>query len=417
MTQATPPADQKPFQIDRLGRRGDGVATMPDGRRVLVPLTLPGEVVTGDIIDGRLPQPRIITPSPHRIRPPCPHYRACGGCQLMHADDDFVARWKTGVVDNALAAQGVSGRVSAMHTSPRHSRRRAVFSVRRTKKGALAGFHARASDVIIDLSDCLVTHPKIIAALPALRQMAQIGASRQGEISVTVSHSPAGLDIAVAGGKPATPELLASLAVIAQSQDWARLVWDDAPLTRRPPAQPFGAAQVVPPPAGFLQATPQGEATLLAGVQRAIHGASHILDLFAGCGTFSLPLAAQAQVHAVEGLAAPLAALDAGWRRASGLHRMTTEVRDLARRPLLCDELNRFDGIVIDPPRAGAEAQAHQIARSTVRRLAWVSCDPVTFARDSKILQNGGWEIDWIEAVDQFRWSAHIETVASFRRP
>lgn len=433
MTQATPPAPpqqtpqqttdaQTPLRIDRLGRRGDGVALTPQGARVLVPLTLPGEEVTGHITDGRMPAPRIVTPSPQRIRPACPHYRSCGGCQLMHGTDDFVAGWKAGVIDTALAAQGVriagqAARVAAVHGSPPRSRRRAVLSLKRTKKGALAGFHARASGVIVDLADCLVLHPRITATLPALRRMAVMAGSRQGEMSVTINHGPAGLDLAVSGGKPGTPDLLAALADLAREQDWARLVWGDTPLTRRPPVQVFGDAQVVPPPGAFLQATPQGEAALLDRVRRAIGNATRVVDLFAGCGTFSLPLAAQATVHAVEGLAAPLAALDAGWRQASGLHRVTTETRNLARRPLLPDELARFDAIVIDPPRTGAEAQARQIAASDLRRLAWVSCDPVSFARDSRILLDGGWQMDWVEAVDQFRWSAHIETVAAFRRP
>ena len=165
-----------------------------------------------------------------------------------------------------------------------------------------------------------------------------------------------------------------------------------------------------------MQATAQGEAALLAHVQDFTEGARNIVDLFAGCGTFSLPLAARASVHAVEGLAAPLAALDAGWRTAPGLNRVTTEIRDLARRPLLADELARFDAIVIDPPRAGAEAQAREIAASGVGRVAFVACDPVNFSRDAQILADGGFHLDRLVVVDQFRWSPHVEIVARFQR-
>ncbi|MDO5621787.1 MAG: class I SAM-dependent RNA methyltransferase [Paracoccus sp. (in: a-proteobacteria)] len=401
--------------IQRLGRRGDGVTDGPDGR-VLVPLTLPGEVIDRAIADGRIAAPRILTPSPQRVRPACPHYSACGGCQLQHASDDFVARWKAGVIETALAAQGITAQVATVQTSPERSRRRAVISVRRTKKGALAGFHARASDQVIDVSDCPVIRPRIQAALPALRAMAGIGASRQGELSVVVTDSAAGLDLSVRGGKPADAALLQDMAALAAEQDWARLVWGDTPLTRRPPAQVFGRAQVTPPPGAFLQATAEGEAALLAAVRHAVGDAARIVDLFAGCGTFTLPLAEQAEVHAVEGLPEPLAALDAGWRQTKGLRRVTTESRDLAKRPLMADELNHYDAIVIDPPRAGAEAQAREIAASQVPRVGFVSCDPVTFARDCRILTQGGYVLDQILAVDQFRWSAHVEIVASLRR-
>lgn len=291
-----------------------------------------------------------------------------------------------------------------------------MLSGRRTRKGALVGFHARASDVIVDLTDCHVLRPEITAALPVLRELVIAGASRTAEMTLTVIHGPAGLDVAAQGGKPIDAALFATLAAICEAGDLARLDWDGQPITRRPPALPMGAAQVVPPPGAFLQATAEGEAALLAAVQAATSGAGRILDLFAGIGTFSLPLAARAEVHAVEGLAAPLDALDAAWRATPGLRRITHEVRDLARRPLLADELRGFDAIVIDPPRAGAEAQSRQIAESAVQDVAAVACDPVTFARDARILAAGGYEIMRLGIVDQFRWTPHVEIAAHFRR-
>nr|WP_252733895.1 class I SAM-dependent RNA methyltransferase [Paracoccus marinaquae] len=403
------------WRIERLGRRGDGVALGPAGR-ALAPLTLPGEEIEGEAVDGRIANPRIVTPSPQRVKPACPHYRACGGCSLMHATEGFTTAWKRRVVEAALAAQGLEAPVQGVHVSPRRSRRRAVLSGRRTKKGALVGFHARASDVVVDLADCHVLRPQITAALPLLRRIVTAGASRSGELSLTVIHGPAGLDLAVTGGKPMQPALFQTLAELAEEGDLARLDWDGQTITRRPAALPMGRAQVVPPPGGFLQATAEGEAALLAAVRTITAGADRVADLFAGCGTFSLPLAEAAEIHAIEGLAAPLAALDAGWRGAAGLRRITTGIRDLARWPLLVDELTGFDAIVIDPPRSGAEAQCREIAASTVPRIAFVACDPVNFARDARILAHGGYRLTRLWVVDQFRWSPHVETVAEFLR-
>lgn len=403
------------WSVERLGRRGDGVAVDAQGLRALAALTLPGERIEGEAVEGRIATPRILTPSASRVRPPCPHYRACGGCSLMHGSDEFVTGWKVGVVTEALRAQGLPAPITEVHVSPPRSRRRAVLSGRRTKKGALLGFHARASEVIADLGDCMVLRPAIVAAFPLLRRIVVAGASRQAELTLTATETPAGLDLTVRGGKPMTPELLQTLAALADEGDLARLDWDGQPITRRPPALPMGRAQVVPPPGAFLQATAEGEAALVAAVRRIIGDAPRVLDLFSGVGTFSLPLSETAEVHAVEGLSAPLKALDSAWRHTPGLHRISTEVRDLARRPLQPDELD-YHAIVMDPPRAGAEAQAAQISRSKVPLLAWVSCDPVTFARDARILADNGYEISELIVVDQFRWSPHVETIAKIRR-
>ncbi|HHW34190.1 MAG TPA: class I SAM-dependent RNA methyltransferase, partial [Paracoccus solventivorans] len=317
------------WRIERLGRRGDGVAVAGEAR-ALAPLTLPGEEIEGEAEDGRIAAPRIVAPSAQRVAAVCPHYRACGGCALMHGSEDFVAGWKVGVVESALAAQGIAAPVALVHVSPPRSRRRAVLSGRRTKKGALLGFHRRFSEVVVDLADCMVLRPAILAALPELRRLVVIGGSRSAELALTVTETLAGLDVAVQGGKPMEAGLLAQLAALAREAGWARLVWGDEPLLLRPPELQFGVARVVLPPGGFLQATAEGEAALLAAVRAIVGDAARIADLFAGAGTFTLPLAERAEVHAVEGLSAPLAALDAGWRAAPGLRRVTTETRDLA---------------------------------------------------------------------------------------
>lgn len=398
-------------QITRLGHQGDGIAEGP----LFAPLTLPGEDVTGTPDGQTLRDIRIITPSLDRVTPPCRHFKSCGGCQLQHASEDFTVRWKRQVVEAALAAHGISAEIGPVLTSPPGSRRRATLAARRTKKGAMAGFHARGSDTIIEIPDCHLLHPDLMPALPLAGDLALDGTSRKAPLAVSVTLSLGGLDVAVRGGKPLDGPLRITLAGLAQKHDVARLAWDDEVIvTRRPPQQAFGPALVTPPPGAFLQATAEGEAALLAETESILQDASRIADLFAGCGTFALPLARRVPVHAVEGDRAMTEAFDAGWRHAQGLKPITTEARDLFRRPLLPDELARFDGAVIDPPRAGAEAQIAEIARARLPRLAYVSCNPVSFARDARHLLSQGYRIGPVRVVDQFRWSAHVELVAGF---
>ncbi|GKY86476.1 class I SAM-dependent RNA methyltransferase [Sinisalibacter aestuarii] len=399
--------------IERLGHQGDGIAPGP----VFAPRTLPGERVEGELDGNRIDRPRIVTPSPDRVRPPCRHYKSCGGCALQHASDDFVARWKMDVVQTALAAQGIDANLAEIETSPPRSRRRAVLSARRMKTGVLIGFHAPRSDALTAIPDCLLLHPDLIATFPAMEALVEAGGSRKGTVRIAVALSQTGPDVVVTGGKPLDPVLESTLAQIAGQTGLARLTWEDELVAMAvPPAQRFGAALVVPPSGAFLQATAEGEAALRREVLAGVGDARRVVDLFAGSGTFSLPFAGQAEVHAVEASAAMMAALDAGWRKAQGLKRVTTETRDLFRHPLMPDELDRFDAIVIDPPRAGAEAQTREIAASSATRIAAVSCNPVTFARDARILIEAGFTLERLMVVDQFRWSTHVELAAHFRR-
>ncbi|MDX1781657.1 MAG: class I SAM-dependent RNA methyltransferase [Thalassovita sp.] len=401
------------IKITRLGHQGDGIAEGP----VFAAMTLPGEVVRGTLEGNRLTDPRIVTPSPDRVAAPCRHYKSCGGCQLQHASDAFVADWKLDVVRQALAAQGLSAEFRPIVTSAPKTRRRASLSVRRTKKGAMAGFHARASDVIIQIPDCQLLHPDLMAAIPVAEKLATIGGSRKGELSVLVTLSETGLDIAVSGGKELDEPLRLALSAETETHKLARLAWDGEVIGQRePPVQRFGNALVSPPPGAFMQATPDGEAALLSAVREIVGNASQVADLFSGCGTFALPLAERAEVHAVEGEAEMVAALDLGWRRAEGLKKVSHEARDLFRRPLMPDELRKFDAVVIDPPRAGAEAQVKELTKSDVPTIAFVSCNPVTFARDARILTEKSYDLKWVQVVDQFRWSAHVELVACFWR-
>jgi 23S rRNA (uracil1939-C5)-methyltransferase len=403
--------------IDRLGHLGHGIASNPDTGPIFVPGALPGEVVDGTLDGDRLLDPKIVTPSPDRVKAPCRHARACGGCQLQHASDPFVAQWKQHVVETALAGQGLTATFLPLQTSPARSRRRATLSARRTKSGVLLGFHARASDTIAEIPDCQLLHPGILAAFPGLQALVQTGGSRTTELSLQVTTTRGGPDVTVTGGKPLDSDLRLHLARIVEAHSFSRLTWDGETVALRDrPAQSIGTATVTPPPGAFLQATAEGEAALLAAVKAALGPQKRIVDLFSGVGTFTLPLAAAAEVHAVEGDKAMIAALDLAARNTPNLHRISHEARDLFRRPLEPDELNRFTGAVIDPPRAGAEAQTAILAQSIIPVIAAVSCNPVTFARDAKTLLAGGYRLDWVQVVDQFRWSTHVELVARFSR-
>lgn len=396
--------------IESLTHLGMGRAS--DGQSLL-PRVLPGEEV--DVAqDGTV---RIVTPSTDRVAPPCRHFKSCGGCAMQHATDAFVADWKQDIVVKALAARGLSPAFRPIETSPAQSRRRAKLSGRRTKKGAMIGFHARASDTLVQVPDCQLLTPALIDSFPALEALTVLACSRKGEIDLTVTEAALGPDVLVGTEKELTPPMRVELAALANQFGLSRLVWNDEPVvTINPPAQVFGGVSVVPPPGAFLQATTQGEAALRSAVEEITQSAGRIVDLFAGSGTFALPLAKRAEVHAVEGEAAMLEALDRGWREGHELRRVTTETRDLFRRPLEADELRHFDAAVIDPPRAGAEAQIATLAASVVKTIAMVSCNPVTFARDAQTLVNAGFAMPWVQVVDQFRWSPHTEVVAGFTR-
>ena len=400
------------FTIKQLSIQGDGIADGPEGP-VYIPFTLPGEVVEGEVSGNRIPKPRIIEPSDNRVKAPCPHFKSCGGCSMQHASDSLLADWKTDVVRNALAAHDLESEFRPIITSPAQSRRRATFAAQRTKKGVLIGFHGRASDTVIAIPSCKLLHPDIMATMPAMEALTKIGASRKAGISISVTQSASGPDVSVEDAKEADGPMMVELGALVEQFKLARLSWNDEVVAiRSVPVQTFDGVSVSPPVGAFLQATEAGQISLTNTVIEAVGNASTIVDLFAGCGTFSLPLAKQATVLAVEGDAPLLDALDAAWRLGEGLKTITTHKRDLFRNPMLAEDLKKVDAIVIDPPRAGAKAQCEALSEATVSRIAFVSCNPVTFARDAKILVNAGYTIDWVQVVDQFRWSSHVELVA-----
>jgi 23S rRNA (uracil1939-C5)-methyltransferase len=401
------------IEITRLGHHGDGIAAGP----IFAAKTLPGEIVEGDITGDRVLSPSVITSSPDRVKPPCAHFKACGGCALQHASDDFVAEWKSDVVRTALSHQGIDVPISSVFTSPSQSRRRATFAGRRTKKGVLVGLHGRASGTLVPVPNCVLMTQKIMDGMPAFEALVQIGGSRRVEMAITVTDSDAGLDVSVVGGKELDMALRSDLAGVVREHEIIRLSWnDDEVVQETRPFLSFGRARLVPPPGAFLQATRHGEQSLIALMKEAVSGAERVVDLFAGCGTFALPMAEFAEVHAVEGEQGMLNSLSEAWKTAHGLKPVTVATRDLFRQPLLPEELKKFDAAIIDPPRAGALAQTGELAKSNLKSIGFVSCNPVTFGRDAKTLVEAGFTIDWLHVVDQFRWSPHVEIAAKFSR-
>ncbi|MGV6840341.1 MAG: class I SAM-dependent RNA methyltransferase [Planktomarina sp.] len=400
------------FEILRLGLGGDGIAEGP----LYAARTLPGEVITGDVEGDRIQNPRIQTPSAARIKSLCPAYNRCGGCALHHASDAFVSDWKSAAVLNALAARGITATVRHMHTSPENSRRRAKLTGKRTKKGAVVGFHAPRSDVLQNIDGCKTLCPEIIEMIPKLADFTTQFASRRGSLEFWILSTQTGIDLAVTGFEPTAQDEI-NLAAWSAGAGVARLcVGDDFSLTDRKPVLTFGHAKVTPPPKGFTQATLHGEQALQNAVKEATTGAKSAIDLFCGCGTFGLAVADQMTVTGFEGDPDLITAFNDAVRYTQGIKKAEGYVRDLFRNPLLAEDLTGLDVVIIDPPRAGAEAQMVHIAQSQINRVAMVSCNPITFARDAETLTKAGFELNWLDVVDQFRWSTHIEAVAYFSR-
>ena len=397
--------------IGRLGHLGDGLAGGP----IFVDRALPGEVVSGKLVGDRLENVRIIQSSSHRIAASCEAFKRCGGCSLHHAHPDFVADWKQTVVVRALAAQGLMVEIRAIHTSPENSRRRAKLSGRRTKRGATVGFFGKASNIIQAIEPCKVLAPEILAIIPALQQFTVQFGSRKGQLGFWVLLTDTGIDVSVEGMEHQLKMDLGLFAAWAGSNGIARLsVGDEIICQHQAPQLTFGKVKVLTPSRAFTQATLQGEKALQDAVGLALSGADKVIDLFSGAGTLSLPLVGAATLDCMESDKGLLDALAHGVRHTQGIKVVTTSVRDLYRNPVDHTDLIKFNGAIIDPPRAGAEKQVQQLAQSSVPDIVMVSCNPVSFARDANILCAGGYVLKWVEVVDQFRWSPHIEIAAHF---
>ena len=432
---------QLELTVGRLGGRGDGIAApgpdLPE-RPIFVPYALPGERVrvklTGEHAGGlKAELLELIEAGPGRVEAPCPHFGLCGGCSLQHLEAARYLGWKQSLVGGALARRGFDLArdgiaVGPLRRSPANSRRRAALELARRRGAVWLGLHERQSHALVDLSTCLLLRPSLPALFEPLRALgaALLGPGERARLELC--ETDGGLDLLWRGAAAPEREARERLSAFAEAQDLARLSW--APIgrgeatpepivIRRVPQVVFSGVSVAPPPGGFLQPSAAGEAVLVAEVARFLgETVGSLADLYAGCGTFSFALAAMPgrRVHAVEGDLASSEALGAAARAAGLADRVTVERRDLAQRPLLAEELAGFEALVFDPPRMGARAQAATIAESALRRVVAVSCNPNSFARDARILADGGFRLIEITPVDQFPWSGHLELVALFER-
>lgn len=414
------PARRARARIEEIGAGGDGVALV-DGARIFVPLTAPGDLADIEFRGERGAFVNLVEKGPDRIAPPCRHYGACGGCSLQHVNRDFYRGWKRQRVVDALAREGLADApVGELIETPAASRRRAAFAVRKLRDKVLLGFNGRRSSMIEEVDDCLILHPGLARRLPALRSLA--AKIDGGEFDFAATLCDNGLDVDVSG-KAKEPQGAALSALIAamRAAGAVRLSLNgEIVALLAPPIINLGGVQMTPPPGGFLQASREGEAALVDLVESGARGAKKIVDLFSGCGTFSLPLAREATVFAIDGERASIDALLKAAAAAQGagvrINPVKAEMRDLFERPMTAKELKSFDAIVFDPPRAGAKAQAAEIAASSIPLVIGVSCNPATFARDAAILAAGGYALTQTTPVDQFVYSQHVELVGLFRR-
>ena len=402
--------------IDELGAQGDGIAHTPAGP-VYIPFVLPGEVVIAQVEKQRGTLLSVERPSPLRVEPVSPHFGVCGGCSVQHLASSAYAEWKREKVVRALQSRGIRTKVEPLISCPPASRRRVTFTARVTGGRTLLGFNAAQSHRIVEIEECPVAVPQIIAALPDLRSLAGLVATGSKAFHLTVTATRTGLDIAADDSGRLGEQKRRQAVAFVLAKGFARLsVGGEVLVEREKPIVLFGDVPVAVPPGGFLQATEQAEQAMAGLVTAHLRGAKHVADLFAGSGTFGLRLARDSRVHAVEGDAAAISALEQAAKRTQGLKPVTVGRRDLFNRPLLAKELDGFEGLIFDPPRAGAEAQCRQIARSAVGRVAAVSCNPGTLARDLAILLEGGYRVMSVTPIDQFLWSPHVEVVALLER-
>lgn len=406
------------LHIERLGARGEGLSHGPQGP-IFTPYALPGEEVLAEVDGERGKLVEVLTPSPDRIAAICPYFTHCGGCAVQTLSPSAYAEWKRGLVVDALRNAGVEAQVDPLARGWGEGRRRVTFHARNDQRGnPHLGFMQARSHRIVEIDACPILDPALAAALPAARELAKILAPLDKPLDVVVTASLNGLDIDLRGCGALEFAYEQALIEAATRLDLARLSNHGAPLVeRRLPDIFMGRARVTPPPGGFLQATTAGEEALAGLVLDAVGEAKKVADLFSGAGAFALRLAEKAEVLAVENDPAALGAGLRAGRATPGLRALKGEARDLFTRPLLAAELNAFQAVVFDPPRAGAERQAQELAQSAVAKVVGVSCNAQTFARDAKILIAGGYALARVTPVDQFIYSPHVELVGVFTRP
>jgi 23S rRNA (uracil1939-C5)-methyltransferase len=406
--------------IARLGSRGDGIADTAAGT-LYVPYALPGETAEVEPWPGHADRRHLIkvdVASPDRIAPICPHFGICGGCALQHLATARYRDWKRALVVAALQRAGLDAPVDDLIDAHGEGRRRAVFHARVSARDVIeVGFSALKAHHVVAIDRCPILAPGLGGVIEAAWAIAEVLAAARKPLDIQVTATDAGLDVDVRGSGPLTAADMTALAQVADRRNLARLTrHGDIVAQCRSPVIRVGRAQLVLPPGAFLQATMAGEAILARLVEAHCGGASAVADLFCGVGPFALRLAERARVTAADNDADAIAALRRAAAGTQGLKPLAAQLRDLFRSPLVPVELKRFDAVVFDPPRQGAEAQARALAASTVPTVIAVSCNPATFARDARILVDGGYRLVRVTPVDQFLYSAHVEVVACFKK-
>jgi 23S rRNA (uracil1939-C5)-methyltransferase len=407
--------------IDHVGHRGDGVALV-DGESVYVPYALGGETVEVAAMPGHHPDRRrllaVEKASPERVAPFCPHFGICGGCAIQHWEGERYRAWKRSIVVETLAQAKLACDVGPLLDAHGAGRRRITLHARIGTHDVLkVGFAAANSHDIVPVDRCPILDPGLSGALDAAWALTERLNTTAKPLDIQITATGNGLDVDVRGSGPLPAPAIAALSEVAEQHRLARLTrHGELVLMRAPPTIAIGAAQVMLPPGSFLQATVAGEETLAAQVAEHCRRARHIADLFCGVGPFALRLAAKSRISAFDSDAGAVTALQQAANSTPGLKPVRAEARDLFRRPLMPQELRDYDAIVFDPPRQGAQAQAQQLAASKIPVVVAVSCNVATFARDARILIDGGYRLEAVTPVDQFRHTPHVELVARFAR-
>ena len=409
--------------VSDIGAHGDGLAYFEDQ-----PVYLPG-ALPGDKVRVQLGRPGkygiavsavdLLDKGPHHAEPACQHYDRCGGCNLQHLDDQAYRTWLDNRLLDPLKRVGIEATnlLDPVITKP-GSRRRVSLKLQKRGKRIVLGYLEKGSHTVVPINECLVAHPTLTSLFAPLRDGLSPFLPQRSQMEITLTLVSNGVDVLVKGGPDPDLALREWGAAFAEEHDIAAFHWHDGVgldpiLIRREPVMRFGKAVIGFPPASFIQASEDGEAALVDFVCNGVAPKDRIIDLFAGLGTFSVPLAEKkAHVLAVEGAREPLRLLKQG----AGRQQLDIRCnhRDLYRRPLTDEELKTIDRVVLDPPRAGAEAQAKYLAKSTVPVIVSISCNPATFARDAKLLTDGGYQLTDLKAVDQFLWSSHLEIAGRF---
>jgi 23S rRNA (uracil1939-C5)-methyltransferase len=400
-------------EIDGLGAQGDGVVELP-GEPLYIRYALPGELWR--FVDDK--PAVLLRPHPARVEPVCAHFGSCGGCAAQHMPDGLYAAWKRAIVVAAFQHRGIDAPVDDLFRVPLASRRRIQVYARRYRKNLHLGFYRAANHYIMNVTECPIAMPQLVAALPALREMLEPMLTGQAEAAIGLLATPAGVDVEMGFIYLDSPQKhYPRMTALGARHGFARLTVErDTLVLARQPILAFGGVDVAPPPDAFVQAVQESEEEMVRLVLAATAKAKRVADLFCGLGTFTFPLARRARVLAVDEKGSAIQALQAAARRAQGLKPIETKVRDLFRMPVSAKELEGFDAVVFDPARSGAEEQASELARCKARTVVAVSCNPGTLARDVRILIDGGYALERVTPIDQFLYSHHVEAVAVLRR-